>query len=161
MGGDTRGSVKRVITDTVDKLQKASACTNDVGDRYSRLIRLLWRKPPARDNIPQQSIADAPCSNASQLHATTSRENPSNLQPMDQTNMYDPLNQPPSINTFSWLDLPAVGDFATLNNGLTRSMDGFDRYDDSSTDGLSNFDPSMMMPQHIAWNNMSPSGIIF
>ncbi|KAK3672212.1 hypothetical protein LTR78_007965 [Recurvomyces mirabilis] len=161
MGGDTRGSVKRMITDTVDKLQRASACTNDVGDRYSRLIRLLWRKPPARDSMPQQSTTDAPRSHASNLHPTTSHENTSNMQPMDQTNMYDPGSQPPSINTFSWLDLPAVGDFATQNNGLTGSMDGFDRFDDSSTDGLSNFDPSMMMPQHIAWNNMSPSGIIF
>ena len=28
MGGDSRGSVKRIITDTIDRLQKASACKN-------------------------------------------------------------------------------------------------------------------------------------
>ncbi len=54
MGGDSRGTVKQMITDTIDRLQKASACSNDVGDRYSRLIKLLWRKPPGhRGSIAQ------------------------------------------------------------------------------------------------------------
>ncbi|EGP86646.1 uncharacterized protein MYCGRDRAFT_21205, partial [Zymoseptoria tritici IPO323] len=46
MAADSRGSVKRLITDTMNNLQKSSASTNDVGERYSRLIRLLWRKAP-------------------------------------------------------------------------------------------------------------------
>ncbi|KJY02142.1 hypothetical protein TI39_contig121g00001, partial [Zymoseptoria brevis] len=48
----------------------------------------------------------------------------------------------PSINQFSWLDLPAVGDFAVENNGsLTGSMtmDQLDRFEDSSADGYGGF----------------------
>ncbi|KAK5107294.1 hypothetical protein LTR62_001423 [Meristemomyces frigidus] len=165
MGGDTRGSVKRMITDTVDKLQRASACTHDVGDRYSRLIRLLWRKPPAQTTMSEPKV-DAQRPNLPHLQPTNSHDTATNnMQPVDpaQTGMYDATNNNnfPSINTFSWLDLPAVGDFATQNNGLTGSMDGFDRFDDSSADGLSNFDPNMMMAQQFAYNNLSPSGIVF
>lgn len=161
MAGDTRGSVKRMITDTVDKLERASACTNDVGDRYSRLIRLLWRKPPGR-GVTEPNADVSRATTAAPMNSAT--DNMNNMQPMDQQAAMYPqnnVNMGPSINTFSWLDLPAVGDFATQNAGMTGSMDAFDRFDDSSTDGYNNFDPSIMMPQQYAWNNISPSGIIF
>jgi len=153
MGGDTRGSVKRMITDTIDKLQKASACSNDVGDRYSRLIRLLWRKPPRHG-----SVADG----ADITRPTTAQ--PSAGGSMHEQNIqatYEAVNAVPSINNFSWLDLPAIGDFATSNNSISGSMDGLEHFDTNSADGFSGFEQNMMMPIQYAWNNLPPSGLLF
>jgi len=167
MGGDTRGSVKRMITDTVDNLQKASACANDVGERYSRLIRLLWRKPPGRGSVAEIAEIAADITRPSSTHPQAAGPATTTGQPMSQQQqeqaavMFDAINNPPSINQFSWLDLHAVGDFATQNNSISGSMD-FDRFDDSSVDGYGGFDQSMMMPQQFAWNGVSPTtGIIF
>ncbi|KAK4539675.1 hypothetical protein LTR36_010438 [Oleoguttula mirabilis] len=153
MGGDTRGSIKRMITDTIDKLQKASACANDVGDRYSRLIRLLWRKPPARACVADGADITRPAT--AQGHGPSSAGQ-ANEQPQ-QAN-YDSIHNAPSINTFSWLDLPAVGDFATQNNSISGSMDGFDA---SSADGFGGFEPNLMMPNQFVWDATAPSGIVF
>nr|POE48081.1 gluconolactonase [Quercus suber] len=160
MGGDTRGSIKRLILDTIDKLQKASACPNDIGDRYSRLVKLLWRKSPGRGsiaegaNIHRASIsAQRPTGGPGNVDGAQELQGPPNME----------VEEGPSINTFSWLDLPAVGEFATQNNAnsLSGSMD-IDRFDDSSADGYGGFEQNiMMMPQNFQWNNVSPSGIIF
>ena len=151
MGGDTRGSIKRMITDTIDRLQKASACSNDVGDRYSRLIRLLWRKPPGRASIAEGAGADItrPSTRAS-ISANHTTDGADQM-------MYETA----PINSFSWLDLGAVGDFAITNNeSLSGSFDGLDRFDDSSIDGFAGFEQSMAMPQ-FNWSETSPSGVIF
>jgi hypothetical protein len=172
MAGDTRGSVKRLINDTMDSLQKSSACLNDVGERYSRLVKLLWRKPPAK----RGSVAEPNDAAATTRPPTAQNGGPgpgvsattgagvggampvhrmSDAQPMD-------TSVPPSINQFSWLDLGAVGDFAVENNNSIADS-AFDHLaDDSSADGFSQFDPSLAYtPQTFQWNVMSPSGIIF
>ncbi|TKA80485.1 hypothetical protein B0A55_02318 [Friedmanniomyces simplex] len=167
MGGDTRGSVKRMIADTVDNLQKASACANDVGERYSRLIRLLWRKPPGRGSVEEIAEIAADITRPSSTHPQASGPAATSVptsqqQQQDQATIYDAINNPPSINTFSWLDLPAVGDFATQNNSISGSMDGFDRFDEGAADAYGGFDQHMMMPQQYVWNGISPAtGIIF
>ena len=153
MGGDTQGSIKRMITDTIDRLQKASACSNDVGDRYSRLIRLLWRKPPGRGSVAEGANITRPATaqNRGSIPGNGTAELPE--QAMLET---------APINTFSWLDLPAVGEFAVNNSGdsIAGSFDGFDRFDDSSADGFTGFEQNMMIPQY-NWNGVSPTGIIF
>lgn len=155
MGGDSRGTVKRMIADTIDRLQKASACSNDVGDRYSRMIRLLWRRPPGRPSIVEGAENITRPGTAQPRASISGAQGPSE-QP-DQAMMFEP----PPINSFSWLDLGAVGDFAITNNeSIAGSFDGLDRYDDSSTDGFGGFDQNMMMPQ-FNWNGMSPTGVIF
>lgn len=161
MGGDSRGNVKRIIADTIDRLQKASACKNDVGERYSRLIRLLWRKHPGRGSIAEPNEDRRP----TEAHAVPNNGN-SNVEQLDQP-MYDgqaQQQQPqPGINTFSWLDLEAVGDFALTNNeNYAGSFDSMDRFDDSSTEGLvGGFE--QMMPPFSGWaaNDFSPSGVVF
>ncbi|KAF2173880.1 hypothetical protein M409DRAFT_16149 [Zasmidium cellare ATCC 36951] len=154
MGGDTRGSVKRLISDTMDNLQKSSACPNDVGERYSRLIRLLWRKPPGRGSIAEPNDITRPGTAQPGGQGVPNRS--AEPVPMEAA--------PPSINQFSWLDLGAVGDFAVENNNSIAGsmMDNLDRFEDSSADGFSQFDPTMMMsPQQFAWNGLPPQGIIF
>lgn len=155
MGGE-RGSVKRMIADTIDRLQKASACSNDVGDRYSKLIKLLWRKPPGRMSVAEGADITRPAT-AQPRGVPITANNGGNEQ--TEQLMYE--NGPTNLNTFSWLDLPAVGDFAITNNeSISGSFDGIDRFDDSSTDGFAGFEQNMMMPQY-NWNDISPSGIIF
>lgn len=155
MGGDARGSVKRLISDTMDNLQKSSACPNDVGERYSRLVKLLWRKPPGRaGSIAEPSDITRP--------ATAQAGGPGMPGPNGEPNPMDAA--PPSINQFSWLDLGAVGDFAVENNNSISGsmMDNLDRFEDSSADGFSQFDPSLMVsPQQFSWNGLPQSGIIF
>ncbi|SMR54800.1 unnamed protein product [Zymoseptoria tritici ST99CH_1E4] len=180
MAADSRGSVKRLITDTMNNLQKSSASTNDVGERYSRLIRLLWRKAPGhrgsvvadpgeitRPTTAQNGrVGDGgqgqqyPNQHPAQQHPT----DPNVAYPQQQsyyptTNTQHPYPSPltapppppppppaqfmgPSINQFSWLDLPAVGDFAVENNGSlagSMTMDQLDRFEDSSADGYGGF----------------------
>jgi len=146
MAGDTRGSMRKLITDAVDRLQQASAYTNDVGDRYSRLIKLLWRKTPGRSSIAEGMDITRP--STTQLMPTAM---PQAEQVMYETN---------DVNTFSWLDLGAIGDFALTNNdSMSGSMDGFDQFDDSPNHDFTPFDQNLM--QQYNWNNLSPSGIIF
>jgi len=202
-GGGGGGSMKRMISDTIDRLQQASACANDVGDRYSRLIRLLWRRPPGRASIAEGAGLDIPRPPAAHpLSSGGPTSNPNHEQTADQT-MYDASTAqhqhhhhshhhsgaPPSINTFSWLDLGAIGDFATQNGSISGSMaDGssgvgggggggpleLDRtsssFDDSNsmTDSFPMFDEqSVMMPpggllaQQYGWGGLPPSGIVF
>lgn len=143
----------------MDRLQKASACENDIGDRYSRLIKLLWRKPPGRGSVAEPFESTRPA--ADQMPADHDGGGHAD-QTMFDTNAQAAI--PPSINTFSWLDLPAVGDFALTNNdSISGSFDGLDRFEDSSTDGIPGFDYMMMPQQYGGWadNSMSPSGVIF
>ena len=146
--------MKGLITDTVDRLQKASACSNDVGDRYSRLIRLLWRRAPGRASIADGADITRPTT--AQPHGIVS-----NFGTTEQADQ--PMFETAPINSFSWLDLPAVGDFALLNNDGGQSVgsfDSFDRIDDSSTDGFAGFEQNMVMPMY-NWNDLSQSGVIF
>jgi hypothetical protein len=146
LGGDTRGSIKRMIVDTIDRLQKASACSNDIGDRYSRLIRLLWRKPPGKLSIAEGADITRP-------GTASGRQSISINDQGDQI-----MNETGGINSFSWLDLGSIGEFAITNNeSISGSFDGMDRFDDSSTDGFAGFE---MIPQY-NWNGMSPTGIVF
>lgn len=151
MGGDTRGSIKRMITDTIDRLQQASACANDVGDRYSRLIRLLWRKPPPRQSVAE-GAADITRPNTAQAGPTS---NGNGMPPFDPA-IFDGND----VNAFSWLDLGAVGDFALTNNESVGSLDGFEHLNDSPSGGFAGFDVNMMAPQY-NWDGVSASGVIF
>ena len=153
MGSDTRGSTKTLVTDTIDKLQKASACPNDVGDRYSRLIRLLWRKPPSRTSVAEGSAATRPAT--AQARGPTLRYSDAD----QEHSKYDyARTTAPSINTFSWLDLPAVVDYATQNNSVSGSIDGFDM---SSNDGYGSIEQDFMMTTQSVWDGISPSDIVF
>ncbi|KAF2862227.1 hypothetical protein K470DRAFT_281078 [Piedraia hortae CBS 480.64] len=84
--GEDDTVVKTLITETANALHLASACPNDIGDRYSRLICLLWQKAS---------------SDVSTVSTNVQRE-------MESRTTADM-----GINSFSWLDLPAMGEFAT------------------------------------------------
>lgn len=45
-GPDSNGTIRRMIQSTIDRLQRSSIRPDDLGNRYSRMLRLLWRKIP-------------------------------------------------------------------------------------------------------------------
>ena len=82
--------VRQIISQTVDRLQRASAGHGDIGSRYAPLLELLWKpKMTLPTAIPEPQPA-GPSVNRIQ--------EPYNMQPSPRGN-------------FSWLDLEAVGDF--------------------------------------------------
>lgn len=82
--------VRRMIQDTISRLQRASTNRHHMGAKYSRLLHMLWRATPSKD---------------------------------DRNAMASPEAQ---HGAFSWLDLDAVGNFATHNNSTTASVTDFD-----------------------------------
>ncbi|KAH0277127.1 hypothetical protein KCU91_g3395, partial [Aureobasidium melanogenum] len=156
--GADGGDVKRTAGEAVERLQKASSCQNDVGDRYSRMLRLLWRKPPPQ---PTTSLS----SGEEPVYQPTSQNPQVAVQPEQQTQMnIDQTPQGAYTNafTFSWLDLHAVGDFATNNNG--NMMDSYESLDDVPGEAAyGHFDPNFVQgqQQQMGWNGFSAPGIIF
>lgn len=157
LGGDG-GNVKRTVGEAVDRLQKASSCQNDVGDRYSRMLRLLWRKPPPQAPATHMNGNEQPyqaTAQNAQVPAQTEQQNHMNIEQTAQV----PYN---NAFTFSWLDLHAVGDFASNNN--ESMMDSYEGLDDVSGEpAYGHFDPNFVQgqQQQIGWNGFSAPGIIF
>lgn len=113
-----------------------------MGNRYARLLQLLWRKPPKRDTARHQSI-DA---------RLVSGPNDTAINPALQNTGYDPntsygpgfgpqglggMNNGGAAPGFSWLDLGATWNFAT-QNGNTHSSSGSasDPQDEGGVGGL-------------------------
>ena len=172
MGASDRSAVRDLIPKTMENLQRSSACPNDVGDRYAKLIRLLWSRRPARGSIAMPadvSRANAAAAAAAAAASAAEQAPAPPHHPTTTTQFPNPMEAaPPSINTFSWLDLGAVGDFAIENTGsLTGSMmDNLDRFDDSSADGFSQsqFETTYNLPgpTYANMSEWSPAGgIIF
>jgi hypothetical protein len=190
MGSSDRSAVRELIPKTMENLQRSSACPNDVGERYAKLLRLLWSKRPGRGSVIDpsdilQAVRNSgmgiTSGNGGEMNNSNNNNNASDISssnnPMARSSDFPDANDsaPPSINTFSWLDLSAVGDYAIENRGpLTGNlMDNLDRFDDlSSADGLSTtttFDMFNLPPQYAlnpgagggSGNAWSPSGIIF
>jgi hypothetical protein len=156
--GADGGDVKRTVGEAVERLQKASSCQNDVGDRYSRMLRLLWRKSPPQPGAPPPNGNEPTYQQTSQsahVTAQTEQQNPMNI---DQT----PQGAYTNAFTFSWLDLHAVGDFATNNNG--NMMDSYESLDEvPGQSAYGHFDPNFVQgqQQQMGWNGFSAPGIIF
>jgi hypothetical protein len=146
---DERNDVRRMINDTTERLEKASIGTNHMGSRYSRLLRLLWRKAPKRPRDSQQQRAgpsywnNTTCNPSLPNHQPPSTFNQSSqyplpLNPINMDNNPVQMQSRPSNAAFSWLDLGATWNFATQNNG---GSDGESDANNMMMDnGLSPFD---------------------
>lgn len=115
-GPDSNGAIRRMIQNTIDRLQKSSIRTDDLGSRYARMLRLLWRKPPhskdaAQDPPSRQSRTPPPIAEQTQ---SDDRPLPPPLQQSERT-MSIPGGDQVSLGAFSWRDLDAVGQYASTN----------------------------------------------
>jgi hypothetical protein len=109
-----------MITETIDRLQRASVGTHHLGSRYALLLTRLWRKgdlelhsrspTPGRHNVlnPTNNAAIL-AQNANTNHHTLGYSDPSQAQIM----MPPPA---PAAYDFNWLDLDAVGQFAAMDD---------------------------------------------
>ncbi len=132
MTEEERTFVRHMITQTIERLQKASMNANHMGSRYARLLQLLWRKPPkhpskghnqrqgqltidSRLNPSNNPTDHSPASQNQQQQFDPS--NPNNFPPMGSgAGMPMPgNNQGQGGQGFSWLDLGATWNFATQN----------------------------------------------
>lgn len=122
MADEERTGIRRMIDQTIIHLQKASFGANHMGSRYARLLQLLWRRAPKRSDLRetqhQQSIVNRV--STPQDHSQSgpqSNFDTTNFSGMGGTNN---VGFTPS-GTFSWLDLDAAWNFATLNNSVSES----------------------------------------
>lgn len=120
-----RSDIRAMVNRIIDLLQKASAGAGDMGSRYSRLLQLLWCRPPKksiqREKVHPQSINNLIIPTSNQPNVMSSN------QMYDQA-LFNTLGMPntgegnlPNGSTFSWLDLGAAWSFATQNNSSTGS----------------------------------------
>lgn len=115
MTDEERAGVRRMIDQTISRLQKASMGANHMGSRYARLIQLLWRKAPISSDRRKPSLPQTMEGGLKDPYADIS-----SLQPGFDPNQGSVGNMgfTPS-GTFSWLDLGATWNFATQNNSIS------------------------------------------
>jgi hypothetical protein len=115
MTEEERAGVRRMIDQTIARLQKASVGANHMGSRYARLIQLLWRKAPTANDQRKGSIPQATDGHLKQQY-TNPAAFPSGFH-ANQGNLGNMEFNP--SGTFSWLDLGATWNFATQNNSIS------------------------------------------
>lgn len=140
LGIQASTSVRRSIAETIERLRKSSTGPADMGHRYSRLLRLLWRKAPTQNGdqeytptiAAQRQPHDAAAAPVGEIDAAAAATAAMGVNP---------------LNAFSWRDLDAVGQFVINDEMLAASsMGGYDdmsqsfsAFDVYGTDGYSNY----------------------
>ncbi len=153
MTDEERTGVRRMINQTIERLQKASVGANHMGSRYARLLQLLWRKAPKRNDNSVQRDAQHPPSIDTRLHPSQANASPSAPTMQQQFNPNSPFNamgmpgvggngQMNPSGSFSWLDLGATWNFATQNNSVSGSSGELD--DVMMDTGMSPFDMGLL-----------------
>lgn len=145
MTDEERIDVRKMINITIDRLQKDSKGKSHMGNRYARLLQLLWRKAPKR-TVPkstakstrgeiqtslaqklqqqkqqeqhQQKVAPLNLTQSFMQSSDQSGSSATTMSPItpDYSNLPNPLGGFNGQGTFSWLDLDSTWNFATQNN---------------------------------------------
>lgn len=107
--------VQGLVARTMEVLKQASAGSDDIGSRYSRLLELLWKTKPSM--------------------MTASAETPQNSDFAMQTTLTNPVTDSymdfSPANDFSWLDLEAVGDYVS-GDQISGGLLGLDAFQNTS-----------------------------
>lgn len=122
--GNDETSMKRMVNDAIDRLQQASACPNDLGDRFSNLIKMLWNNPSTTNVCAVNGTTNATQSTAPPPNPTSDPW--ADVQPLDPL-----LLQANTADDLSWVDLGAMTDFAFTNNDTP--SDGYAAFDTFGT----------------------------
>ncbi|KAJ5161755.1 hypothetical protein N7492_007147 [Penicillium capsulatum] len=120
--------VQGLVSRTTEVLKQASAGSDDIGSRYSRLLELLWKTKPSMTS----ASADAP-QNSDFMQSTL--PNPVSDSYMD----FSPAND------FSWLDLEAVGDYVS-GDQISGGLLGLDAFQNTADPYQSGQDRSSWQP---------------
>ena len=104
MTGEERTAIRQLIYRTIDRLQLAGVSPTHMGQRYARLLRLLWGKTATKTTRP------------------ATRHNSTGAVSATFGNQYQNATASssgtggPSNDAFSWLDLDAVRNFAMYDS---------------------------------------------
>ncbi|OQN97047.1 hypothetical protein B0A48_16851 [Cryoendolithus antarcticus] len=108
LAADEETSVRVMIQETVNRLERSGLGPQHPGSRYSRLLRLLWDKVERKDRKERANTATlqnpyrpGSISGAPTSVGALSQDSPALTEPMGE---------------FSWTDLDAIGNFA-VNGG--------------------------------------------
>ncbi|KAK5170549.1 uncharacterized protein LTR77_005137 [Saxophila tyrrhenica] len=110
---DEEQSVRSMVQETVNRLERSGIGSHHPGSRYSQLLRLLWDKVERKDRKgPTNSTA-----------TLTNPYRPGSSSTGGPTPVSDPMltQDSPAVTEmmgdFSWTDLDAIGNFAVNGNG--------------------------------------------
>lgn len=122
MTDQERTEIRHMISQTIERLQRASVGANHIGSRYARLLQLLWRKVPQRSDLRETQHRQGIHSTLTTPQDHDQSEPQSNLDPTTVSRVagMNNVSLAPSSG-FSWLDLDATWNFATQNNTVSGS----------------------------------------
>lgn len=155
MGPDEDGAIKKMIRETISRLQRSSVGPLHPGARYAQLLRLLWNKLVTNDKhyrIVKPSDSHHALNN--NIGAT-----PISLSSQSAPSVTGAATTPPMpepMPDFAWTDLMAVGDFAlgtggaNGTNGGAAGLNGAAASDETAF--WSGFLPIDMGNQGIGWD---------
>jgi hypothetical protein len=103
-----------MITETIDRLQRASVGTHHLGSRYALLLTRLWRK----GDPDLHSRSPTPGQNHNGINAILAQNDAAANQQMQGYPDPQMMMPPPApvAYDFNWLDLDAVGQFAAMDD---------------------------------------------
>ncbi|KAK0642737.1 hypothetical protein DIS24_g8752 [Lasiodiplodia hormozganensis] len=126
--GEEERGIRRMIDETIDRLQRSSVGMQHLGSRYSQLLKLLWEKadnhkPPGRGRGSHVGHRNHFGDAAGLAHATPAASSQAGSGSMGESPMANNANVE-GIGDFSWTDLNTIGEFAVSQGQLT-GMDVF------------------------------------
>ena len=129
--GEEERGIRRMIDETIDRLQRSSVGMQHLGSRYSQLLKLLWEKadnhrPPGRGrgshHVGGHRSHFGEAAAAGLAHSTPAASSQTGSASMGESPMANNNNE--GIGDFSWTDLSTIGEFAVSQGQLT-GMDVF------------------------------------
>ncbi|EKG15056.1 Transcription factor fungi [Macrophomina phaseolina MS6] len=144
--GEEERGIRRMIDETIDRLQRSSVGMQHLGSRYSQLLKLLWEK--ADNHKPPTTMSgrnggrasgghhshhhvgghrgNSQFDTAGLAHATPAASSQAGSASMGESSpsMANNNSTVEGIGDFSWTDLSTIGEFAVSQGQLT-GMDVF------------------------------------
>ncbi|EMC94185.1 hypothetical protein BAUCODRAFT_43357, partial [Baudoinia panamericana UAMH 10762] len=108
LSADEERSVRQMVQETINRLERSGIGSHHPGSRYSQLLRLLWDKVDRKEHRRAQSTATLTNPYRPGSDGPTPGSNASILQHSPD------LNE--TMGDFSWTDLDAIGNFAVNGN---------------------------------------------
>jgi hypothetical protein len=167
MSENERSEIRYMSDRIIDLLQKSSAGSNDMGSRYSRLLQLLWGRPPKktqpRDKVHPQSIDNLliPVNNQPNMVSNNQVYEPMSYNGLNMPGSGE-INAPNTGTAFSWLDLGAAWSFATQNTSHSQSSGEMgDMMGEVGSSGFSPYDVNVNLLTDYRLLNDDSTSLIF
>ncbi|KAF2162787.1 hypothetical protein M409DRAFT_26642 [Zasmidium cellare ATCC 36951] len=110
LASDEEQSVRAMVQETVNRLERSGIGSQHPGSRYSQLLRLLWDKVERKERKGNSTATLANPYRPGSVGGPTPKSNTSGLT-HDSPAITEPMGD------FSWTDLDAIGNFAVNGNG--------------------------------------------